>query len=91
MEKLWREINNWEVNKINYKDCRAAADCLRTLGFEQDKNQIRNEFRVLSNLYDNFRDLKVLSMGMSGDYQIGIEEGSTMIRIGSKIFGERNF
>ena len=36
-------------------------------------------------------DLKVLSMGMSGDYQIGIEEGSTMIRIGSKIFGERNF
>ena len=36
-------------------------------------------------------DLKVLSMGMSGDYQIGIEEGSTMIRIGSKIFGERNY
>ncbi len=59
--------------------------------FTDDQNQIRNEFRVLSNLYDNFRDLKVLSMGMSGDYQIGIEEGSTMIRIGSKIFGERNF
>ena len=59
--------------------------------FTDDQNQIRNEFRILSNLYDNFRDLKVLSMGMSGDYQIGIEEGSTMIRIGSKIFGERNF
>jgi len=59
--------------------------------FTNNKNQIRNEFRMLSNLYDNFRDLKVLSMGMSGDYQIGIEEGSTMIRIGSKIFGERNF
>ena len=47
MEKLWREINYWEVNKINYKDCRAAADCLRTLGFEQDKNQTRtSEGRV---------------------------------------------
>ena len=59
--------------------------------FTDNKNQIRNEFRMLSNLYNNFNDLKVLSMGMSGDYQIGIEEGSTMVRIGSKIFGERNF
>ena len=59
--------------------------------FTNNKNQIRNEFRMLSNLYDDFSDLKVLSIGMSGDYQIGIEEGSTMIRIGSKIFGERNF
>ena len=59
--------------------------------FTDNKNQIRNEFRILSKLYNDFNDLKVLSMGMSGDYQIGIEEGSTMIRIGSKIFGERNF
>ena len=59
--------------------------------FTDNKNQIRNEFRTLSNLYNDFSDLKVLSMGMSGDYQIGIEEGSTMVRIGSKIFGERNF
>ena len=59
--------------------------------FTDDQNQIRNEFRMLSNLYDDFSDLEVLSMGMSGDYQIGIEEGSTTIRIGSKIFGERNF
>lgn len=59
--------------------------------FTEDKNQIRNEFRSLSNLYNNYDNLKVLSMGMSGDYQIGIEEGSTMVRIGSKIFGERNY
>ncbi len=59
--------------------------------FTDNKNQIRNEFRILSKLYNDFNDLKVLSMGMSGDYQIGIEEGSTMIRIGSKIFGERSF
>ena len=59
--------------------------------FTEDKNQIRNEFRSLSNLYNNYDNLKVLSMGMSSDYQIGIEEGSTMVRIGSKIFGERNY
>ena len=59
--------------------------------FTEDKNQIRNEFRSLSNLYNSYDNLKVLSMGMSGDYQIGIEEGSTMVRIGSKIFGERNY
>ena len=59
--------------------------------FTEDKNQIRNEFRSLSNLYNRYNDLRVLSMGMSGDYQIGIEEGSTMVRIGSKIFGERNY
>ena len=46
-----------------------------------------NAFKPLQ----RFDDLKVLSMGMSGDYQIAIEEGSTMVRIGSKIFGERNF
>ena len=59
--------------------------------FTEDKNQIRNEFRSLSTLYNRYNDLRVLSMGMSGDYQIGIEEGSTMVRIGSKIFGERNY
>ena len=42
MEKLWREINYWELIKIHYKDSRAAADFLKTLGFEQDKNQIRD-------------------------------------------------
>ena len=59
--------------------------------FTNDKNQIRNEFRILSNLYNDFSNLEILSMGMSGDYEIAVEEGSTMIRIGSKIFGERNF
>ena len=59
--------------------------------FTNDKNQIRNEFRILSNLYNDFSNLEILSMGMSGDYEIAVEEGSTMIRIGSKIFGERNY
>jgi pyridoxal phosphate enzyme (YggS family) len=66
--------------------------------FTQDTEKIRREFKSLKKLFDQtsqqYNDaklnLKELSMGMSGDYQIAIEEGSTMVRIGSKIFGERN-
>ena len=63
--------------------------------FTEDKNQIRNEFKTLKSNFDflknNFENITILSMGMSGDYQIAIEEGSTMIRIGSSIFGHRNY
>jgi len=40
---------------------------------------------------DLHKDCEILSMGMSGDYEIAIEEGSNMIRVGSKIFGERTY
>ncbi|MFV0157096.1 YggS family pyridoxal phosphate-dependent enzyme [Empedobacter falsenii] len=63
--------------------------------FTEDKNQIRNEFKTLKSNFDflknNFENITILSMGMSGDYQIAIEEGSTMVRIGSSIFGHRNY
>ncbi|MEM0941089.1 MAG: YggS family pyridoxal phosphate-dependent enzyme [Bacteroidota bacterium] len=64
--------------------------------YTTDQHQIRREFRSLKNLFEELRELdnkfkmKTLSMGMSGDYQIALEEGSNMIRIGSAIFGERN-
>jgi PLP dependent protein len=66
--------------------------------FTADNNQIRAEFRSLRLLFDELksRDLpqhirmKELSMGMSGDFEIAIEEGSTLVRIGTAIFGERN-
>ncbi|MBL0104271.1 MAG: YggS family pyridoxal phosphate-dependent enzyme [Bacteroidetes bacterium] len=57
-----------------------------------DTKQIRREFqslRSLFELYQSTHNLSVLSMGMSSDYKIALEEGSTMIRIGSAIFGER--
>lgn len=61
--------------------------------FTEDTQVIRTEFRYLKTLFDQLQgqlpDLKVLSMGMSGDYRIAIEEGSTMVRIGSSIFGAR--
>ncbi|MBK6263698.1 YggS family pyridoxal phosphate-dependent enzyme [Marivirga sp. S37H4] len=67
--------------------------------FTEDKDKIRREFKSLRNIFDNTRkqfndeklNLKELSMGMSSDYEIAIEEGSTMVRVGSAIFGERNY
>ncbi len=65
--------------------------------FSEDKEKIRNEFRYLKTLFNSYRQLltdnchlTTLSMGMSADYKIAIEEGSNLIRIGSLIFGERS-
>lgn len=63
----------------------------------EDMNVVRTEFKSLKALFDKiklqyFSDIssfKEISMGMSSDYQIAIEEGSTMVRVGSSIFGER--
>ncbi|MEP3371232.1 MAG: YggS family pyridoxal phosphate-dependent enzyme [Maribacter dokdonensis] len=62
--------------------------------FTENMDQVRREFKSLHSLYlklkSEYADFTTLSMGMSGDYQIAIEEGSTMVRIGSSIFGSRN-
>ncbi len=67
--------------------------------FTEDETQIITEFKALNTLFlelsnlpkaDNFQ-MEILSMGMSGDYKIAIQEGSNMVRIGSAIFGERNY
>lgn len=65
--------------------------------FTQDENLIREEFQTLYNYFQLIKshyfkfnpDFKELSMGMSGDYKIAMEEGSTMVRVGSTIFGSR--
>jgi pyridoxal phosphate enzyme (YggS family) len=59
--------------------------------FTSNKEQIRSEFKILANLFRLYNEFDVLSMGMSGDYSLAIDEGSNMIRVGSKIFGERNY
>ncbi len=63
-----------------------------------DESQVRKEFRRLKSLFEELKDsdhthvqMSVLSMGMSGDYQLALEEGSNMVRIGSAIFGSRNY
>ena len=59
--------------------------------FTDNTEQIAAEFQSLKNVFDRVKnqDLSILSIGMSGDYKIAIEKGSTMIRIGSAIFGSR--
>jgi pyridoxal phosphate enzyme (YggS family) len=65
--------------------------------FTDNQNQIEKEFKHLKSVFDRLAqtqktdnyEMKILSMGMSGDYQLAIECGSTMVRIGSSIFGTR--
>jgi len=62
--------------------------------FTEDEAQIHREFSVLENLFNTIKDeynFTTLSMGMSGDYHLAQEHGTTMIRVGSKIFGARNY
>ncbi len=67
--------------------------------FTDDESRVRNEFAYLKAVFDRLKkgrfgennSFTVLSMGMSGDYKIAIEEGSNMIRVGSMIFGARNY
>jgi len=59
--------------------------------FTENKIQIKEEFSFLSEIYKKYEQMNILSMGMSGDYKIAIECGSTMVRIGSTIFGNRNY
>lgn len=67
--------------------------------FTDNEEQVRREFRELKKIFNELKEtffkandsFKEISMGMSGDYKIAIEEGSTMVRIGSSIFGARNY
>ncbi|WP_272985197.1 YggS family pyridoxal phosphate-dependent enzyme [Leeuwenhoekiella blandensis] len=62
--------------------------------FVEDETQIKREFAQLEKIYNTFKEqyaFSVLSMGMSGDYKLALEHGSTMVRVGSAIFGARNY
>jgi hypothetical protein len=66
--------------------------------FTDDMDKVRREFRFLKSVFDEVAstidhelvEMKELSMGMTGDYLVAMEEGSTLIRIGTAVFGERN-
>ena len=92
IEAVMSEIvaNNWENIKV--------VGLMGMATFTDNETQIRQEFKTLRNSFEQLKsgiqknnpDFKTISMGMSGDYQIAIEEGSTMVRVGSRIFGLRN-
>ncbi len=79
----------------NIKICGMMGVATYTENMEQVRNEFKNLFTLFTNIkskyFSNSEYYKELSMGMSGDYKIAIEEGSTMIRLGSSIFGDRNY
>jgi len=94
-------LNETELNDIIHQQLTTPFPNIRIVGlmgmatFTSDNVQIKHEFTFLKTLYDKARnqlkDISILSMGMSSDYALAIEVGSNMIRVGSKIFGERNY
>ena len=83
---------NSGTNSTNYANINIRG-LMGMASFSDDKEKVRGEFRKLFQLYNTVNsqssNVNLLSMGMSGDYTIALEEGSTMIRVGSLLFGER--
>ncbi len=88
---LNNQLTNEPLHHINIVGLMGMAS------FIDDMDKVRKEFKHLKTLYDKYSrlstfnlQLQTLSMGMSSDYELAIEEGSNMVRIGSLIFGERH-
>ena len=85
----------------NYKNLNNINICgvMGMATFTDNAAQVRDEFKNLKNIFETLKEnyfkendsFKEISMGMSDDYLIAIEEGATMVRVGSKIFGARNY
>ncbi len=83
-----------KIREDNFENIKLKG--LMTIGpTNGDKNQIIESFKKTKNIYDNIKadneNIEYLSIGMSGDYKLAIEEGSNMVRIGSLIFGKRSY
>ena len=94
-QELDEILNEIQHNKENYKNIRIVG-LMGMATFTENQNQIEKEFKHLKTIFDKYSklntencQLNTLSMGMSGDYQLAISCGSTMVRIGSSIFGSR--
>lgn len=88
-----------ESDILNELDHVSIVGLMGMATYTDDENQVRAEFAGLTTLFNDLKsrynhpclNLSEISMGMSGDYQLAIQEGSTMVRIGSTIFGARNY
>lgn len=86
---------NWVVELHKLKNV-CVTGLMGMASFTEDLNLVRNEFKTLKRIFDHYAQhqtsnfkLQTLSMGMSADYKIALEEGSNMIRVGSLLFGKR--
>jgi hypothetical protein len=95
-------LNEDELNELLASESFKNLNNIMVIGlmgmatFTENQNQIKKEFEHLKSIFDNYQQLNskncqmnTLSMGMSGDYKLAISCGSTMVRIGSSIFGGR--
>ncbi|MFI8378147.1 YggS family pyridoxal phosphate-dependent enzyme [Leeuwenhoekiella sp. NPDC079379] len=88
-----QELLTGDKLKTNYPNIDVVG-LMGMASFVDDEDQLNREFSELEKIYTQFKEqhnFTTLSMGMSGDYKLAISHGSTMIRIGSAIFGERNY
>ena len=87
------------INSADFKQLKniKISGLMGMATFTNNSDQVRKEFRSLKHFFDRLNgtplpptvEVNVLSMGMSGDFEIALQEGSTMIRVGTAIFGER--
>jgi pyridoxal phosphate enzyme (YggS family) len=88
LESLMKEFVKGEMPNVKLNGLMGIAS------LTEDMEQVRKEFRYLRQLFERYRGIvpsfNTLSIGMSADYRVAVEEGSTMIRIGSRLFGERS-
>lgn len=94
LEEMLKQVQH---DKDNFKNIKIVG-LMGMATFTENQNQIEKEFKHLKTIFDKYSQLETsnmklqtLSMGMSGDYQLAISCGSTMVRIGSSIFGSRNY
>lgn len=90
------EVDNFDEILTSIKDfMNVRVVGLMTMApFVDDVEEIRYVFKDMKSIYDKYKDkydLNHLSMGMSNDYQVALEEGANMVRIGSSIFGSREY
>ena len=95
-EELNQVLKQVQKDKSEFENIRIVG-LMGMATFTENQNQIEKEFNHLKAIFDKINklsiinyQLSILSMGMSGDYQLAISCGSTMVRIGSSIFGGRN-
>jgi len=98
-------LSMWEAQQLLTSDAYKEMENIRICGvmgmatFTDNEKQVHKEFAHLKVLFDVLKEnyfadqpqFKEISMGMSDDYPIAIEEGATLVRVGSKIFGARNY
>ncbi len=97
-EELEEILKQVQHDKSEFENIRIVG-LMGMATFTQNTNQIEKEFNHLKSIFDKLSKIpfthnlkpNILSMGMSGDYQLAISCGSTMVRIGSSIFGNRNY